>query len=145
MPRWLSYSFISTFLLFYSGIPAAVAASLLPIHAHTTILESYSPIWVQKIGEHPLYDAITRIDFDGNKSGRDNVIHSQTLPIPAWVYADVVAETIDTYYLFYGIYHIKDYDTPVREFFFKSASHDNDFEGAMLAVDKNSGAIRAIE
>ena len=109
------------------------------------LLQTYSPIFVQEIGPKPLYDAITRFDFDGNKSGYDNVRNVGVFPLPATVYGEVVAETNDSYFLFYGVYHPRDYDTPLREFFFKSASHDNDFEGLMFAVDKKSGGIVALE
>lgn len=57
----------------------------------------------------------------------------------------MIAETRDAYYILYVVYHLRDYDTRLREAFFQSAHHDNDFEGAMLAVDKRTKAILAIE
>ncbi len=112
---------------------------------HQKVLAEYAPVFVQRIGRQPRYDAITRFDYDGNLSGYDNVKNAKKFPLPATVYGDVVAETVDSYYLFYGVYHLRDYDTPIREFFFKASAHDNDFEGAMLVVDKTSGQVRAAE
>jgi hypothetical protein len=112
---------------------------------HEKLLKKYAPVWVQGVGRSPLHDVITRFDFDGNFDGRDNAASSLKLPLTANVYGEVVAETADSYYLFYGIYHTRDYDKPLRELFFNGAAHDNDFEGAMLNVAKGTGKIRAIE
>lgn len=110
-----------------------------------TLVETYAPVWVQEIGSQPAYDLVTRFDFDGNQGGYDNVENASKYPLPAVVYGDVVAETVDSYYLFYGVYHIKDYDRFLRALFFPSATHDNDFEGLMLLVDKGSGQVLAME
>lgn len=112
---------------------------------YSQLVARYAPVWVQEIGSEPLFDKITRLDFDGNKAGADNLTNAPLHPLPATIYGDVIAETKDTYFIFYGVFHLKDYDTPLREFFFKSASHINDFEGAMILVDKKSGNIRALE
>lgn len=112
---------------------------------HEKLLKKYAPVWVQGIGRSPLHDVITRFDFDGNTDGRDNAVNSSSSPLTANVYGEVVAETADSYYLFYGIYHTRDYDKPLREWFFNGAAHDNDFEGAMLNVARDTGEIRAIE
>jgi len=109
------------------------------------LLEKYAPVWVHEIGRLPIYDIITAWDFDNNFSGADNVENAEKFPLPAVVYGFVTAETSDAYYLFYGVYHVRDYDTPLREFFWSSSSHDNDFEGAMVVVAKSNGDILAIE
>lgn len=115
-----------------------------PVYS-TALLKKYSPVIVQIEGRIPLYDKITNFDFDGNVDGADNVLNSNKFPIQAGVYGQVVAETSDSFYLFYGVYHLKDYDRPLREWFFRSAVHDNDFEGAMVNVSRETGEIRAVE
>ncbi len=113
--------------------------------SYRALLEKHAPVFVQEIGQRPLYDVMTGVDFDGDHSGYDNVANARRYPLPAQIYGDVVAETEDSYYLFYGVYHVRDYDSTLREFFFPSASHDNDFEGLMMVVDKATGSIPAIE
>lgn len=134
-------------LLLFMGI--SVAAPAVEGDArnlrYQNLLERYTPVVVQQLGRKTIGDALTRFDFDGNLDGYDNVSHAKDFPLPATVYGEVVAETIDAYYLFYGFYHPMDYDTPLREFFFASARHDNDFEGVMVAIDKPSGEILALE
>jgi len=109
------------------------------------IVKEFAPVWVHHVDYEPRYDAMTSFDFDGNLSGFDNVKNAEKYPLPAHVYGSVIAETKEAYYIFYGVYHVKDYDRKYREFFFPSASHDNDFEGAMVVVSKDTRKILAIE
>ncbi len=144
------FFFSSFFFLFLFFVPleAKALSTFVPAakqKLYQKLLETYAPVWVQEIKAKPLYDIPTNVDFDANDTGVDNVANAETYPLPAHVYSAVVAETIDSYYLFYGVYHIKDYDTPIRSFFFKDASHDNDYEGAMLMIDKSTGGVLALE
>jgi len=109
------------------------------------LLKKYAPVWVQSIGRYPSYDAVTKFDFDGNIDGRDNQDNVTSFPLQATVYGEISAETTDSYYIFYGIYHPRDYDKPLREWAIKGAAHENDFEGAMLNVSKQTGKIRGVE
>lgn len=112
---------------------------------YSSLLRQYAPVWVHEVGRRPVCDILTRFDFDGDWSGLNNVENADRFPIVPRVYGDVVAETNDTYYLFYGVYHICDYDVPLRELLIASSKHDNDFEGAMVAVEKATGLIQAVE
>ena len=132
-----------------SGLPSALLTLILlalSTTAHANDLVSkYAPVIVQYQDRLPFYDIITNVDFDGNFDGADNVANAASYPLNAHVYGDVIAETQNAYYILYIFYHPKDYDTQVREFFFESASHDNDLEGAMIAVDKTNGKVIALE
>lgn len=119
---------------------------LLPVSTHARDLASdYAPVIVQFQDRQPLYDIITNVDFDLNNNGADNVANVKNYPLNAHVYGEVIAETQNAYFILYIFYHPKDYDTRLREYFFESASHDNDLEGAMMAVDKATGKIVALE
>lgn len=147
---WTRLLVDSLFLLtlFFHPVRAEAFSKYAPPSKDTLyqrLLEKYAPVWVQEIGAKPHDDILTSVDFDANATGADNVAHAEKDPLPAHIYSAVAAETPDSYYLFYGAYHVEDYDTPVRAFFFKSASHDNDYEGAMLMIDKATGKVSAIE
>lgn len=136
--------------LFTLAIPVWILCGSLSAEAYAPpseehLLKTYAPVFVQEVGRKPLYDLITQFDFDGDASGYNNVANSLNVPIPASVYGSVVAETPSAWFLFYGVYHLRDYDKPIREFFFVSAAHDNDFEGTMIVVSKRNGSIQAIE
>ena len=109
------------------------------------LVQRYSPVFVQELSHQPWHDLITAFDFDGNATGEDNLENASRYALPAVVYGDLVAETEDSCFLFYGVYHLRDYDKPLRELFFPSAAHDNDFEGLMLLVDKVSGDVVVME
>jgi hypothetical protein len=100
-------------------------------------VERYAPVIVQQVLAHPAYDIPVFIDFDGNADPRDNVDHLRTdQPLLAGVYGELTAETADSYYLTYSLYHAKDYDHPIRERVFPGAYHDSDNEGFHIRVDK---------
>jgi hypothetical protein len=105
----------------------------------------YAPVLFQEEGRLPEYDALIAVDFDGNQDGYDNVSNIRKFPLLATLYGGVLAETQDSYYFLYVAYHARDYDTPVREWFFDASSHDNDLEGAMIRVDKASMRPVAME
>jgi len=106
---------------------------------HSYLLDLYSPVILQKLSFRPEWDIPVFIDFDGNKDPRDNVKNaSSSGSFLAGVYAEVTAETKDSYYLTYSLYHIKDYDHPVREVLSSWTYHDNDNEGFMIRVDKKT-------
>lgn len=112
---------------------------------YSSLVERFSPVLIQHFSNKPIWDLPVSMDFDGNKDPTDNVKNTPQESIPAQIYGEVTAETSDSYYLTYSIFHIKDYDHPVREFLFKSTFHDNDNEGLHIRVDKNSLEISAIE
>jgi len=57
----------------------------------------------------------------------------------------LTAETEDSYYLTYSLYHLKDYDHPIREMMTHWSYHDNDNEGFHIRVDKASLKVVEVE
>jgi hypothetical protein len=109
---------------------------------HRHLVELYSPVILQKISDHPEWDIPLRIDFDGNEDPRDNLEREASFrPHEASVYGEVTAVTEDSIYLTYSLYHVKDYDHPVREALSSWTYHDNDNEGFHLRVDRRDGRI----
>lgn len=103
------------------------------------LVERYAPVVVHKVSGHPQWDIPVFIDFDGNMNPRDNLDNEPAhRPHVAGIYGEMTAETEDSYYLTYSLYHVKDYDHPIREAMTRWSHHDNDNEGWMIRVDKSS-------
>jgi hypothetical protein len=110
------------------------------------LVELYSPVVIHRVANHPEWDAPVRLDFDVNWDPRDNVQHlPQRMPLQAFVYGELTAETTDSYYFTYTLYHTRDYDHPLREKLIRFSHHDNDHEGLHLRVDKNTGIVAEAE
>lgn len=108
------------------------------------LLTTHAPLIYQEVvGDKP-YDYITRMDYDGNWNGSDNALNTAKFPMLAYAYAEVLAETADTLFLVYHVYHSLDWASDLWKHF-PGQQHDNDFEGAMLAVDKDSNTVIAGE
>lgn len=110
------------------------------------LVERHAPVIIQRVSAHPEWDVPVAIDFDGNEDPRDNVKNEPRYRPPhAVVYGEVTAETEDAYYLTYSLYHVKDYDHPVREAISDWTFHDNDNEGFTLRVEKQSMRVTEAE
>jgi len=110
------------------------------------LVELYSPVILQKLADHPEWDIPLFIDFDGNDDPRDNIDNeSRYRPHHAGVYGEVTAITTDSIYLTYSLYHVKDYDHPIREALSRWTYHDNDNEGYHIRVDRPTGKVVEIE
>jgi hypothetical protein len=109
------------------------------------LVELFCPVIVHKISHHPEWDIPVLIDYDGNDDPMDNLLNeSKNRPHLAGVHGEVTAETTDSYYLTYSLYHIKDYDHPIRETLLRWTYHDNDNEGFHIRVDKTTmGVVEA--
>jgi len=104
------------------------------------MIERFAPVILQETGRKPYEDIPIAVDFDGNDVPIDNVpaFAKQTQVIPT-LYAELSAETQDSYYFTYLIYHISDYDHPLREWLVASWTfHEHDLEGFHLQVDKKT-------
>jgi len=121
-------------------VPAPAAVAPAPTDAYRRYLvELYSPVIIHKIGYKPEWDIPVRIDFDGNDNPRDNKASGKKIrPLEATIYGEVTAETADSFYLLYCLYHLRDYDHPVRETLTNWSYHDSDNEGFMIRVDKKT-------
>ncbi len=110
------------------------------------LVERHAPVIVQLVGHHPEWDLPVAIDFDGNEDPRDNPDNAaRDYPEHATVYGELTAVTEDSYYLTYSLYHLRDYDHPVREVIVRTAHHDGDNEGLHLRVDRASLEVKAAE
>ncbi|MEZ5528892.1 MAG: hypothetical protein R3E57_02965 [Porticoccaceae bacterium] len=110
------------------------------------LLETYSPTIIQKIGHQPLWDIPTDIFFDGDTDPRNNVDNARSRgTVPSVVYGEVIAETVDSYYLAYMLYHVRDYDLPLREALSDWTYHDSDNEGLQLRIDKTTMKVALVE
>jgi len=110
------------------------------------LLENYSPTIIHKMGHHPLWDIPTDLFFDGDRDPRNNVRNAAKIPqLPPVIHGEVIAETEDSYYLAYMLYHIKDYDQPLREFLTHWTYHDSDNEGFQIRIDKATMEVAHVE
>jgi hypothetical protein len=110
------------------------------------LVERYAPVILHKVADHPQWDIPLFIDFDGNEDPRDNLENEPRFrPHHAGVYGEVTAITTDSIYLTYSLYHVKDYDHPVREALSRWTYHDNDNEGFHMRVDRRDGRVVEIE
>jgi hypothetical protein len=124
-------------------LTAGLIAAPAPAHAAVSRAElalRWAPIHYQDVdatGSHALggkSDFITKVDFDGNLTGRDNWDHAGQ-STAAYAYYDVV-ETSTHWYLTYLFFHPRDWtDNPFFE-----TEHENDGEGLTLAVEKDGSA-----
>jgi hypothetical protein len=130
-------------LLAAATLTGALLAAPAPAHAAVSRADlalRWAPIHYQDVdatGSHALggrSDYLTKVDFDGNLTGRDNWDHAGT-STAAYAYYDVV-ETSTHWYLTYLFFHPRDWtDTPLFE-----TEHENDGEGLTLAVEKDGSA-----
>lgn len=79
-------------------------------------------------------DSLSQIDFDGDWNATNNWENLETNPITPSVYY-YVAATETHYYITYGYFHARDW---TRFNFFHFAQHENDLEGIMLVIEKDS-------
>jgi len=110
----------------------------------------WAPIHYQDVdvtGSHALggrSDYLTKVDFDGDLTGRNNWDNAATAgaSFAAAAYYDVV-ETSTHWYLTYFFFHPRDWvDHPFFE-----TEHENDGEGLTLAVEKDGseyGVLRGV-
>lgn len=110
------------------------------------LVELHAPVVLQKVSDHPEWDIPLFVDFDGNEDPRDNVEREPDFrPHHAGIYGEVTAVTTDSVYLTYSLYHVKDYDHPVREALSRWTYHDNDNEGFHVRVDRSDGRVVEVE
>jgi hypothetical protein len=110
------------------------------------LLAQYSPTIIHKTGHNPRWDIPTDVFFDGDKNPRNNVRNADKLSqLQPYLHGEVIAETEDSYYLAYMLYHIKDYDQPLRQLLTHWTYHDSDNEGFQLRIDKQTMKVDHVE
>jgi hypothetical protein len=110
------------------------------------LVEAYSPVFLHQVAHEPAHDVPVFVDFDGDEdlsNNRRNAAGANRLR--PGVYGDVTAETEDSYYLTYTLYHARDYDEPTREWLHGWVSHEGDNEGLSLRIEKATMRVREAE
>jgi hypothetical protein len=125
------------------------------------VASRFAPIFYQALGEAPRSDYITNFDFDGDWRGDNNWEHTNDprFTLKAFVYYSV-AETSTHFFLYYAIFHPRDYkggenrgtilSELIREGIKRGGkydptglgqeavlAHENDMEGCLVIVAKN--------
>ena len=150
-----NYRLRSDFSLEYAGtldIPGPDTPEITPVSLddaeryHQYLVEPFAPVILQKTSHRPEWDIPVFLDFDGDEDPRNNVGHAAAnQAFHAGVYGELTAETDDAFYLAYTLYHLKDYDHPVRQVISRWTYHDNDNEGWLIRVEKKSMQVTEVE
>jgi hypothetical protein len=111
---------------------AAIALRWAPIHQQD----------VDQTGSHALggaSDYITRIDYDGDWSGKNDWDNAGSFPLAAHAYYSVV-ETASHWFIVYMFFHPRDWtDTPFDQ------EHENDSEGALMVVARDGSTYGSLQ
>ncbi len=113
------------------GSPAPTAVPGPPA-SHQELTRHYAPVIRQGVASDQ--DFITAVDFDGDWVGNNNWENQPAGDLAAHVYYSVI-ETETHWFLFYSLFHPRDY---TRDLCAKSAGcHENDMESIQMVVAKD--------
>jgi len=122
-----------------------LAASESRAQGHFHLAAHYAPVIYQDVVCTEYGDYITRIDYDGDYVGINNWENlgypTKARRLPAFVYYSVI-ETSTHYFITYALFH------PADDFHCHFADHENDLEGVVLTVQKDSstyGTLRLVQ
>jgi hypothetical protein len=111
--------------------------------SHEELARRYAPVIRQ--GTASDQDYLTAADFDGDWVSNNNWENQPTGDLSAYVYYSV-AETETHWFLFYSLFHPRDYtDDPCEK---SDGCHENDMESIQLVVRKDGtsfGHLQAME
>jgi hypothetical protein len=106
-----------------------------PAAAHEELARHYAPVIHQ--GAASDQDYITAVDFDGDWIGNNNWENQPAGNLAAHVYYAVV-ETETHWFLFYSLFHPRDYtEEPCEK---SDGCHENDMESIQVVVAKDGSA-----
>jgi len=135
---------IASYLLWGCGTaPTDIAPSHENDVPPVDLARHYSPIIHQ--GTASDHDFITAVDFDGDWTGSNNWENQPTGDLSAYVYYSV-AETETHWFLFYALFHPRDYTS--RRCDQSGGCHENDMESIQIVVAKDDtpyGRLQAME
>jgi len=100
------------------------------------LAEYYAPAIVHYVGRNPKGDIPTRYDFDGDILADNNWDNLERYELKPYLYYGVI-ESKTHYFISYGIYHPRDFSNYI--FCVPRICHENDLEGALIAVRKGFG------
>ena len=117
-----------------AGLGTAQAAT------HSEVAFQHAPAHYQDTDSTDyLSEFLTAFDYDSDRISTNNWDHRGDGRWPATVYYSVV-ESCSHYFITYGFYHPRDWsDTPFDQ------EHENDMEGALVAVRKDGTAYGTLE
>ncbi len=124
------------------AMPPPTAAWISPV-VYEDLARHYAPVIYQ--GAASDQDYITRLDFDGDWIGNNNWENQPTGDLSAYVYYSVI-ESETHWFLFYSLYHPRDYTPEPCEQ--SNGCHENDMESIQLVVRKDGtryGRLEAME
>lgn len=117
-------------------MPAIPATNQIIINGHPAtheeLAERYAPVIYQ--GAASDADYITAVDFDGDWIGNNNWENQPSGDLSAYVYYSV-AETNSHWFLFYSLFHPRDYTEELCEE--SDGCHENDMESLQVVVAKD--------
>jgi hypothetical protein len=115
--------------------PVTQQATQVPA-SHEELAQHYAPVIYQ--GTATDQDYLTAADFDGDWIGSNNWQNQPTGDLSAYVYYSVV-ETETHWFLFYSLFHPRDYTgEPCEE---SDGCHENDMESLQVVVAKDGTAF----
>ena len=146
-----SYSTSITGLILTLAVMLALAGCGSPTPAnrsgspasHEELAYHYAPVIHQGVASDQ--DFITAVDFDGDWIGNDNWENQPTGDLSAHVYYSVI-ETQTHWFLFYSLFHPRDYTSDPCEQ--SDGCHENDMESLQSVVAKDGasfGHLQAVE
>ena len=138
----LSMAMLVTLVLAGCASPGPTVAPGPPA-SHQELAHHYAPVIHQGVASDQ--DFITAVDFDGDWVGNNNWENQPTGDLSAYVYYSVV-ETKSHWFLFYALFHPRDYTRdPCEE---SNGCHENDMESIQIIVAKDDtpfGHLQAVE
>ena len=133
----LALTLVGLLLSCGTGTPAVVPtpATTQLAASYAELARHYGPIIYQ--GAASDQDYITAVDMDGDWIGSNNWEDQPSGDLSAHVYNSVI-ETESHWYLFYSLFHPRDYtDEPCEE---SDGCHENDMESLQIVVAKDGTA-----
>jgi hypothetical protein len=129
------------------GQAAPTATPVAPVAgepaSHEDLIRAYAPVITQ--GTASDQDYITAVDFDGDWISNNNWENQPGGDLSAHIYYSVI-ETETHWFLFYSLFHPRDYtDEPCEK---SGGCHENDMESIQLVVRKDGtpfGQLQAME
>ncbi len=131
-----SHPFCYALFIVLLNFGTAAAQSVDP----TFLAARYAPLLFHDVGHVPMADYLTPVDFDGDWIANNNWDNLPHFPLKAVVYYDV-RETGTHFYITYMFFHPRDY----ARVCFPWICHENDAEGAIIAVNKSTGREDAVQ
>jgi hypothetical protein len=117
-------------------VPQLTPAPPGPLASHDALARHYAPTIHQ--GTASDQDFVTAADFDGDWIGSNNWQNQPSGDLAAYVYYSVI-ETETHWYLFYSLFHPRDYtQKPCEE---SDGCHENDMESLQVVVAKDGSSF----